>query len=114
MSFLLFTQEGSSLEKSSSSLTPPKGQTIAREKPKLLLYYLSWCPYSQRVLEYLNQIHRTVPMKNIQQDPSAKDDLRKIGGKTQVPCLIIDGKAMYESQTIIQWLSQNRQVLDPN
>lgn len=94
--------------------TPPLGQSIAREKPHLLLYYLPWCPYSQRVLDYLKQIHRTVPMKNLQSDPKSKDDLRKVGGKTQVPCLIINGKAMYESAAIIQWLSQNKSILDPN
>ena len=111
--FLLPTREGTSIERA-PPLSTPKGQTIAREKPKLLLYYTPWCPYSQRVLDYLKQIHRTIPLKNIQQDPKSKEDLRKIGGKTQVPCLIIDGNPMYESATIIQWLSQNRQALDPN
>ena len=32
------------------------------------------------------------------------DDLRAIGGKVQSPCLIIDGKAMYESDDIIAYL----------
>jgi glutaredoxin len=87
-------------------------QAIAREKPQLLLYYLPWCPYSQKVLDYLKQIHKTLPMKNLQQDNSGKEELRKIGGKAQVPCLIINGKAMYESATIMQWLSQNKSSLE--
>ena len=88
-------------------------QAIARERQHLLLYYLPWCPYSQRVLDYLKQIHRTLPMKNLQNNAKDKEELRKIGGKTQVPCLIINGKAMYESAAIIQWLSQNKDLLDP-
>jgi len=99
----------------SSTFRPlPLQQAVAREKPQLLLYYIPWCPYSQKVLDYLKQIHRTVPMKNLQNDFKSKEDLRKVGGKTQVPCLIINGKAMYESAAIIQWLSQNKSILDPN
>jgi glutaredoxin 3 len=98
-----------------SSVTPaaPKEQTIAREKPKLLLYYLPWCPYSQRVLNYLKQIHKTVPSRNLQNDPKGKEELKKIGGKMQVPCLIIDGKPLYESEAIVTWLSNHKQFLDP-
>ena len=101
-------------EKQSPSFYPPLQQSIAREKPLLTLYYLPWCPYCQKVTDYLKQIHRTLPMKNLQLDIKNKDELRKIGGKTQVPCLIINGKAMYESSAIIQWLSQNKSILEPN
>ncbi len=89
-------------------------QSTTQEKPQLLLYYNPWCPYCQKVLDYLNQIHKTVPMKNLQSDLKYKEELKKIGGKTQVPCLIINGKAMYESADIIRWLSQNKSTLDPS
>ena len=46
-------------------------------------------------------------MKNILTDSQAKLELLEIGGKTQVPCLVIDGKALYESDDIINWLEQN-------
>lgn len=102
------------VEKNNSLRPPEKGQILAREKPQLLLYYSPWCPYCQKVLDYLKQIHRTVPTKNLQQVINGKDELRRIGGKMQVPCLIIDGKALYESAVIIQWLSQNRDILETN
>lgn len=89
-------------------------QVVARERPLLVLYYLPWCPYSQKVLDYLKQIHRTLPMKNLQYDMKSKEELRKIGGKSQVPCLLINGKALYESSAIIYWLSQNKSILDTN
>jgi glutaredoxin len=105
--FFTLNPECSALESSKFSK-----QATSKEKPQLLLYYTPWCPYSQKVLNYLTQIHKTVPMKNLQNDPKGKEELKKIGGKSQVPCLVINGKAMYESADIIRWLSQNQAFLD--
>ncbi len=105
--FFTMSPEGSALEHSRLSK-----QATLTEKPQLLLYYTPWCPYSQKVLNYLTQIKKTVPMKNIQNDTRGKEELKKIGGKSQVPCLVINGKAMYESADIIRWLSQNQAFLD--
>jgi glutaredoxin len=84
-----------------------------REKPILNLYYTSYCPYSTKVLNYLNQIHKKVPLTEVQNNPQAKEYLRNVGGKMQVPCLFINGKPLYESDDIIQWLSQHQDLLDP-
>ncbi|MBX9923487.1 MAG: glutathione S-transferase N-terminal domain-containing protein [Rhabdochlamydiaceae bacterium] len=108
-----FSSEGAAKEYNRTLRPIGNQQAIARENPQLLLYYLPWCPYSQKVLDHLKQMHKTLPMKNLQQDNKGKEELRKIGGKAQVPCLIINGKAMYESATIIQWLSQNKSNLEP-
>jgi glutaredoxin 3 len=48
-----------------------------------------------------------IPMRNIQSETGARDDLLEIGGKGQVPCLVIDGKPLYESSDIIRWLEAN-------
>ncbi len=37
-------------------------------------------------------------------DSAAEQRLAEVGGKKQVPCLFIDGKAMYESDDIIEYL----------
>lgn len=89
-------------------------RTIAREKPQLALYYAPWCPYCQKVLNYLKQIHKSVPLRNVYHGINVKEELRRLGGKAQVPCLIIDGQPLYESSDIIHWLSLNRDVLDQN
>jgi glutaredoxin len=78
----------------------------------LLLYYTPHCPYSQKVLKYLKKIHKQLPMKNLWDDPQGKEELRAVGGKAQVPCLVINGKAMYESDAIIEWLSQHQNELE--
>ena len=48
----------------------------------------------------------TIPLKDTT-DPANREELVRIGGKGQVPCLVIDGKALYESMDIIAWLDQN-------
>jgi len=83
----------------------------ASQKAELMLFYTPWCPYSQKVLNYLKQIHKSVPMKNIQNDPAAKEILKNQGGKSQVPCLFIDGKALYESDMIIEWMGNHKDQL---
>ena len=50
---------------------------IALQKPVLTLYYSNHCPYSQKVLRYLNQIHKSVPMKNVENNPAAKEELKE-------------------------------------
>jgi glutaredoxin len=79
--------------------------------PKAALYYLPYCPYSQEVLHYLKQIHKTVILKNVSTDPSAKKELKLLGGQLRVPCLIVDDKVIYGSAPIIQWLSENKDLL---
>jgi glutaredoxin len=106
---LFFTLSHECLALESSRLSK---QATLKEKPQLLLYYTPWCPYSKKVLDYLAQIKKTLPMKNLQNDPRGKEELKKMGGKSQVPCLVINGKAMYESADIIRWLSQNQAFLD--
>lgn len=48
-----------------------------------------------------------IPMKDILKDPANRQELVKIGGKGQVPCLVIDGKPLYESLDIIEWFKVN-------
>jgi glutaredoxin 3 len=85
-----------------------------QERPMLVLYYSPNCPYSTKVLRYLSSIHKTVPMKNVLLDPSSKAELLKQGGKSQVPCLMINGQALYESDEIIRWLSTHKEFLSSN
>jgi len=73
-------------------------------KHRLLLYYKPSCPYCQKVLKYLDESGINIAKKNIKDDPSAKEELIEKTGKKQVPCLMIDGKPLFESDDIIKWL----------
>lgn len=74
---------------------------------QLTLYHFESCPYCARVRDFLAKENIKVSMKDTHADPAFKAELMKIGGKTQVPCLVIDGKAMYESMDIINWFKTN-------
>ncbi len=88
---------------------PPKMLLVEQEKPVLNLYYSSSCPYSRKVLDYLNEIHKKVPLTEVRNNPKALEYLQSKGGKLQVPCLFIDGRPLYDSDEIIDWLSKHRE-----
>lgn len=73
----------------------------------LTLYHFEGCPYCARVRSYMADHNISIPLKDIHAKPAYGDELIKIGGKKQAPCLVIDGKALYESLDIIEWLKKN-------
>ena len=75
--------------------------------PELTLYYFPSCPYCRLVLDCLDRLELEIPMRDIRSEPGARDDLLEIGGKGQVPCLVIDGQPLYESDDIVRWLQAN-------
>ena len=70
------------------------------------LYYKKSCPYCTKVLRFMDENKITLDMRDTLQ-PGNQNDLIRVGGKKQVPCLVIDGKAMYESDDIIDYLRQH-------
>ena len=75
---------------------------------KLELYYKAECPFCQKVLNYMmdNCQRKDVQLVDIKEGNN-NEDLIKRGGKDQVPCLFIDGKALYESDDIIKYFKEN-------
>lgn len=75
---------------------------------KLELYYKADCPFCQKVLNYMmdNCQIKDVELVDIKEGNN-NEDLIKRGGKDQVPCLFIDGKALYESDDIIKYFKEN-------
>ena len=73
----------------------------------LILYYSPACPFCKKVTDFMEK--HSIQLKLVDRDFSPKDRqaLIDIGGKPQVPCLVIDGKAMYESDDIIAWLTSH-------
>jgi len=75
---------------------------------KLELYMMQTCPFCRRVLNYIEESGRTdITLHDINASAEDEDYLVQNGGKRQVPCLFIDGKPMYESMDIIEWLKAN-------
>lgn len=77
---------------------------------ELKLYMFDTCPYCRRVMNEIEAQGRTdVEFRDIRKSEADREALMKIGGKSQVPCLVIDGKPLYESMDIIEWLKANPQ-----
>ena len=73
----------------------------------MTLYHFQGCPYCQRVRDHVSKEGISVPMKDIHETPAYAQELVRTGGKAQVPCLVVDGKALYESLDIIEWFKKN-------
>jgi glutaredoxin len=76
---------------------------------KLELIHKWACPYSARVRDFIEEhgLADRVAFLEINETEGAKDRLTELTGKTQVPCLVIEGQPKLESRDIIQWLDQN-------
>ena len=73
---------------------------------KLVLYHFPSCPFCRKVVQYLDSRKDIeIEMRDIHLDPAIKKELASINlGITQVPCLVIDGKPMLESDDIVEYL----------
>lgn len=75
---------------------------------ELKLYTMDMCPFCKKVLQYMkrNKIE-DVELVDIKADPKNYEELIRVGGKDQVPMLLIDSQPLYESDDIIQWFKDN-------
>ncbi|MCA9398194.1 MAG: glutathione S-transferase N-terminal domain-containing protein [Candidatus Omnitrophica bacterium] len=82
--------------------------------PELMFYHRPSCPYCGKVRAYMQSENIAVPERDISANPDYVQELINTGGKKQVPCLVIDGQALYESDDIIQWFKDNKHKLNEN
>ena len=73
----------------------------------LLLYTMDYCPYCIKVDRYLESRAIKVKQKKLNGDQAVRAELLALSGRTQVPCLSIDGRPLLESDDIIQWFRVN-------
>ena len=74
------------------------GGVISTKKP--ILYTKSSCIYCQKVFSAVKDLDQKVEFRDVD-DPSTRLELIQLGGKAQVPCLVVDGEVLYESDAII-------------
>lgn len=70
------------------------------------LFVKSSCGFSRAVLAARANLHLEdrLPVANISEDDAARAELQQLAGKTQAPCLVSGGDAMFESADIIATL----------
>jgi glutaredoxin len=78
----------------------------------LVLYKFDSCPFCQRVMRQIEPwgLSETVEMRDTRQDPKARAMLQERTGRTQVPCLFIDDKPLFESSDIAEYLQAYSQA----
>lgn len=64
------------------------------------------CPHCRKVENFLEENNIKIDIVNINEDRDAMMELIQKGGKRQVPCLFHDGKYLYESNDIIDFLGK--------
>lgn len=76
---------------------------------KLELFKRDSCPYCVRVQMFIEElgVEDQIEQLDISKDTAARKRLVEVGGKQQVPCLFIDGKPLYESSDIVNWIDIN-------
>jgi len=74
-------------------------------KQTTTLYYQPNCPYSQRVLKYLDQHPCDIRRVNVYQNPEAQQQMKQKGLIMRVPCLDTGPCALYNADEIISWLA---------
>jgi glutaredoxin len=80
--------------------------------PTLALYYFESCPFCVMVLRAIEKLNIAVEYRDIFSDSEHLNKLVSDTGKRTVPCLYIDGKPMFESSDIMDWLAQNAPNLE--
>ncbi len=74
---------------------------------ELALYKYDACPYCQRVLRRLDALNLEIELRDTRTEPRWRQDLLLKTGRTQVPCLLIDGEPLFESADINAWLQEH-------
>lgn len=74
------------------------------EPIELILYKYDTCWFCRSVMAAIEEMQLTISYRDIHHDSGAIEELMKVGGKGQVPCLFINGTALYESAVIVHFL----------
>lgn len=70
----------------------------------MYLYVKPGCPFCAKVDRFMDKTGIEMEHRSISEGTN-RDDLEALGGKAQVPCLVVDGKPMYESMDIVNYLN---------
>ncbi len=80
---------------------------MAGTQHHLVLFKFDACGFCRRVLRWLDGHEVEVEVRDTWQDPGAREELIARTGRSQVPCLFIDGEPLFESLDILRWLEEH-------
>ena len=71
---------------------------------ELVLYQFPQCPYCAYVLSEIRRLDIAVELRDTRENGHHRAELIRRTGKSQVPCLFINDKPMFESADIVAYL----------
>jgi len=71
------------------------------------LYVKSNCGHSRKAILARDNLHLQgqVPLRNVTEDAGAMEQLKALTRKDQAPCLVVDGKPMFEADAIVRYFT---------
>jgi glutaredoxin-related protein len=77
------------------------------------LYVKSQCGHSRKVMLARENLHlqQQIPLKNVTDDDAARNELVRLAGKDEAPCLVVGGKPMHGSDDILRYLASGATTL---
>jgi hypothetical protein len=78
------------------------------------LFVKNSCGHSRKVLLARDNLHLQdqIPVRNVDEDSGAREELERLAGNDQAPCLIVGGKPMPEGDAIVDFLVAGTTNLD--
>ena len=72
------------------------------------LFYRETCPYSSKVREFIRDagLLSKIEQHDVEEDAESLDELMELNDDDQVPCLVVDGEPILESEAIVDWLAE--------
>lgn len=97
-----------------SSTPEPNFRLVDRDGAPLdlVLFKFDACPFCRRVQQRIAQLNLPVRFRDTLREPGAREELIRIGGRPTVPCLIINGKPLYESVDIVRYLESEVRLIE--
>jgi glutaredoxin len=84
--------------------TLPDGTVV-----ELVLYKFDGCPFCRRVHRAIDRLAVNIEYRDVRVEPRWRADLLERTGRTQVPCLFVDGEPLFESLDIVSWIERSFQ-----
>ena len=80
---------------------------MSHSEHRLVLFKHDACGFCQRVLRWLDGRDIEIELRDTLRDREAREELIARTGRSQVPCLFIDGEPLFESLDILRWLEEH-------
>ena len=92
-------------------MTNRQAQNKSGDPLNLVLYKSDTCFFCLKVFRAIEALGIPVEFRDIRRSSEVRKELIELGGKPQVPCLSINGRALYESADIVCYLQDEVVVI---